>query len=744
MSTGATNTESGSGDSVSVSRTPSMNSENSSEERIRARQVARTDSSNSFGSNHHRRPLNRVSSTSSMESNSLGRRRRESDHFEETQYTMRRSSRSESNLVAPGGTARDPDEPSDTESLDGRRVRTKYANATGAHRTTSLGTALSDQNSFEDPAWSSNTAGTQDSSVNTGISSSSGDRSSGNTQLTQGLPHAVANTGRSPNAGDFPRKPSNGEGSSETSGSTSRPVPPRKNSDWEPARNRGSNSSSNRAPAPTASNPNQDILVQSHNRISTPRVVFRETDSLSPSPGRIRAQSRSSGSYEELPLSAQDSSHISPRAQRQTRQSLPEVVLPRWQPDAEVTFCPICRTQFSFFVRKHHCRKCGRVVCNSCSPHRITIPYQFIVQPPTDTTTSLAAASLARPVLDPARAGSSTNFTSLGGGERVRLCNPCVPDPNTAPPQTSSAELQHRTPQGHSRSTSLATPYHSNLYSSQYSQDPERLAAALRNYPRRTREPSNIGGASVSSSSSYTQPSTSFGHSLTNTAPGPSGNRSRSSTSTSHFNGPQRYPRPPGSREASNPQANYRSLLPREELLHERPLPRTPQIAEEDECPVCHRELPPSGRPDSEALREAHINRCIESAFGGPAASPAPSSTSTSNIVRETSRASSSFAIPVANTPEARTAAREQAHAAVVLGHTQSPAPIRRTGVFPYKASEKDCVDDAECTICLEEFEVGEEMGRLECFCRFHLRCIRQWFELHHGQCPVHQHDGGY
>ena len=31
-------------------------------------------------------------------------------------------------------------------------------------------------------------------------------------------------------------------------------------------------------------------------------------------------------------------------------------VLPRWQPDAEATYCPICRTQFSFFVRKHHCR----------------------------------------------------------------------------------------------------------------------------------------------------------------------------------------------------------------------------------------------------------------------------------------------------------------------------------------------------------------------------------------------------
>jgi hypothetical protein len=63
--------------------------------------------------------------------------------------------------------------------------------------------------------------------------------------------------------------------------------------------------------------------------------------------------------------------------------------------------------------------------------------------------------------------------------------------------------------------------------------------------------------------------------------------------------------------------------------------------------------------------------------------------------------------------------------------------------VFPYKATEKDCVDDAECTVCFEEFEVGVDMGRLECFCRFHLSCIQRWFETRPGQCPVHQHDGG-
>lgn len=39
-----------------------------------------------------------------------------------------------------------------------------------------------------------------------------------------------------------------------------------------------------------------------------------------------------------------------------SRSSAQEFALPRWQPDGEVTYCPICRTQFSIFVRKHHCR----------------------------------------------------------------------------------------------------------------------------------------------------------------------------------------------------------------------------------------------------------------------------------------------------------------------------------------------------------------------------------------------------
>lgn len=44
-------------------------------------------------------------------------------------------------------------------------------------------------------------------------------------------------------------------------------------------------------------------------------------------------------------------------------QPVPEVVVPRWQPDAEVTLCPICGTQFSMTLLCSYC-------CYLLTPHR--------------------------------------------------------------------------------------------------------------------------------------------------------------------------------------------------------------------------------------------------------------------------------------------------------------------------------------------------------------------------------------
>ena len=54
---------------------------------------------------------------------------------------------------------------------------------------------------------------------------------------------------------------------------------------------------------------------------------------------------------------------------------------------------------------------------------------------------------------------------------------------------------------------------------------------------------------------------------------------------------------------------------------------------------------------------------------------------------------------------------------------------ISARGMYPYIATEKDCVDEegneAECVICFEEFEAGDKMARLVCWCKFHeVSCI--------------------
>ncbi|KAL2271110.1 hypothetical protein VTJ83DRAFT_481 [Remersonia thermophila] len=370
------------------------------------------------------------------------------------------------------------------------------------------------------------------------------------------------------------------------------------------------------------------------------------------------------------------------------------IVLPRWQPDSEATYCPICGTQFSIFVRKHHCRKCGRVVCNSCSPHRITIPHQYIVRPPGAPRPVAQSSSLS--LLD-----SQGWYPEFGGGERVRLCNPCVPDPNTAPPQAPGSQAR-----------SATSP---------------RIAAQTEERPLSSIWNLYFGSGAASDAQTRSRSATMHPGMPSSSRPRPPPPRSNESRVL--WGTPPAYYRPTASNQPPHVYPGYRPYLDLNDragpssaaaagpsaasssssthrLYHA--APSRPQIPEEDECPVCHRELPPRTLPNFEALRESHIASCIasHSRYGGPS----------------------------------RTGAQD-GDDADPLG----PVLPRRTGMFPYRATEKDCVDSAECSICLEEFEVGVAMARLECLCRFHRACIDAWWERHPGRCPMHQHDGfGY
>ncbi|XP_020292298.1 zinc finger FYVE domain-containing protein 1-like isoform X2 [Pseudomyrmex gracilis] len=47
-----------------------------------------------------------------------------------------------------------------------------------------------------------------------------------------------------------------------------------------------------------------------------------------------------------------------------------------WIPDSEIISCSICKLMFSHVIPLHHCRACGRGVCQECSPHRKPVPFR--------------------------------------------------------------------------------------------------------------------------------------------------------------------------------------------------------------------------------------------------------------------------------------------------------------------------------------------------------------------------------
>uniref|UniRef100_A0A3P9LR05 RUN and FYVE domain containing 2 n=1 Tax=Oryzias latipes TaxID=8090 RepID=A0A3P9LR05_ORYLA len=45
-----------------------------------------------------------------------------------------------------------------------------------------------------------------------------------------------------------------------------------------------------------------------------------------------------------------------------------------WLKDKDATHCKMCEKEFSISRRKHHCRNCGEIFCNSCSDNELPLP----------------------------------------------------------------------------------------------------------------------------------------------------------------------------------------------------------------------------------------------------------------------------------------------------------------------------------------------------------------------------------
>ena len=59
------------------------------------------------------------------------------------------------------------------------------------------------------------------------------------------------------------------------------------------------------------------------------------------------------------------------------RSNTGDFVPPRWVLDEEVTCCQSCKCEFDWVNRRHHCRHCGNIYCDSCSSLRSLLPMAF-------------------------------------------------------------------------------------------------------------------------------------------------------------------------------------------------------------------------------------------------------------------------------------------------------------------------------------------------------------------------------
>ncbi|XP_013915694.1 PREDICTED: zinc finger FYVE domain-containing protein 26 [Thamnophis sirtalis] len=114
----------------------------------------------------------------------------------------------------------------------------------------------------------------------------------------------------------------------------------------------------------------------------------KRSDSLIPiqenlCPGSESDTLSKSESTEHFPASSPDTTHASNPKEKSLQQAAcaqdfvpPEKPPPKqqWIPDDTEDTCMVCKTErFTMFNRRHHCRRCGRLVCRSCSTKNMVV-----------------------------------------------------------------------------------------------------------------------------------------------------------------------------------------------------------------------------------------------------------------------------------------------------------------------------------------------------------------------------------
>jgi len=118
-----------------------------------------------------------------------------------------------------------------------------------------------------------------------------------------------------------------------------------------------------------ASVTDKESLAAAKQEIDFLRQVSRDYDNLRQENAKLREQAKEGEqTLEELGQQLSWS--------KLQVDSMKEEVNPQgsWTKDSEATECKLCKKEFNIARRKHHCRNCGGIFCDSCSDNKMKLP----------------------------------------------------------------------------------------------------------------------------------------------------------------------------------------------------------------------------------------------------------------------------------------------------------------------------------------------------------------------------------
>lgn len=364
---------------------------------------------------------------------------------------------------------------------------------------------------------------------------------------------------------------------------------------------------------------------------------------------------------------------------------------PEWQDDSDVTGCFLCHSQYTFFNRRHHCRKCGRVVCGSCSEQLVRyFPNTYVVN-------------------------SDNTLGTLNSYEFYRTCDECADEINMirralfgSPGDSSSLVVG---------GSELASQNSSLIGRSDMSiNDGENTSLANDNdsttkYSTRT---STRMVESSTNSSIDVQSRDNHGHHY-------------------HYHGGQR---------------------------------NRDEDSDFNLCPVCSKNLLKNyikdhktsnsvsdiSHDDFELYKEAHISNCLDSFDFNSDTNRLGSSGGSKAHARNKMLV---YNIPPIPKPQFETIPNIDVGSFGTIqqvtslssmipqidNETEIAGSVNSNSTIQPSLEKQNIFKgiDNECVICLEDLKPGDKVGRLECLCVFHYKCIKDWFNKKgYGECPVH------